>query len=346
MSKLKVGVIGTGSIGNAHMEGYSLRNDDVEIYALCDLNQTRLDEMGEKFNVPKERRYTDYKELLKKEKLDMISVCTWNCYHYEVANACINAGVPTLCEKPMTIDIEDARKLAELGKSSDVKNMVAFSHRFGRPNLAAKKVLEAGTIGKPFMVRIRFAHSGPYPGWAQSDWFYDPKRAGYGALMDMGIHALDLMYFFIGPIKRITAMMGTLRKDIEIEDNAIMVCDFGPEKKCMGYIECGWTSKPGFTGTEIYCDDGTMILDATTGEYELIHGSLDPSYNVDIVRDKMEIESGIDGWNYQISAWVDYVAGKPNCYPRTIPTFEDGYRSVVAGLKAAEASKTGITQNL
>jgi len=344
MAKLKAGVIGTGSIGNAHLQGYTNCKSQVTIYAICDLNKTRLDEMGEKYGVPTERRYTDYKEMLAKEKLDMVSVCTWNCYHYEIATACIKAGIPTLCEKPMTIDIEDAKKLAALAKKTGVKNMVAFSHRFSRPKLAAKELLDSGKLGDPFMIRIRFAHGGPYPGWAQSDWFYDPKRCGYGALMDMGIHAIDFMHFAIGPVKRVSAMMATLRKKIKVEDNAIIVCDFGPKKKCLGYIECGWTSKPGFSGVEIYCDKGTIIVNEQTQDFQVIAGSANPSYADELEYKKLNVAEGPTGWEYQLKAWVDYVAGKKkNCFKYPIPNFEDGYKSVVVGLKAAESSKTGKT---
>ena len=346
MSKLKIGIIGTGSIGNAHMEGFAECKDLGKIHAICDLTPARLNEMGEKFGVPAERRYSDYKEMIAKEKLDCVSVCTWNCYHFEIAAACMEAGIPTLCEKPMTIDIDDARKLRDLARKTGVKNMVAFSHRFGPHNIAVKQLLDNNAIGQPFMIRIRFAHGGPYPGWAQSDWFYDPKRAGYGALMDMGIHALDLMKFFIGDIEKVTAMMATLRKDIKVEDNALVLCDFGAEKKCMGYLECGWTTKPGFTGIEIYGDEGTIIINNITGENELIHGVVDPSYNVNIVRDKIELPDLPGGWMVQPRAWLEYLAGvEKKTYPYPIPTFEEGFNSVVVGLKSVEAAQSGIAQS-
>src|SRR5690606_24156354 len=137
-----------------------------------------------------------------------------------------------LLEKPMVLTLKDAKALKKIldSRGDDVKFMVAFSHRFITPNIAAKKAIDKGVIGDPFMIRVRYAHSGPYPGWAQSDWFYSPAKAGGGAMLDMGIHAIDICQYFVGEIANVQAEVKTLRKNIKVDDNAVMLLDFGAKK--------------------------------------------------------------------------------------------------------------------
>lgn len=243
MPKLSAGVIGAGSIGNVHLTGYAAAPQLINIQAICDVNPRRLTEMGEKFKVPAAHRYTDYKKMLDAENLQVVSICVPNAYHYPCAAEAIKHGANTLIEKPVTLNYDHARDLKKLATRKKVKTMVAFSHRFHGPNISAKRALEKGIIGKPFMIRVRYAHGGPYPGWAQGDWFYHKKIAGGGAILDMGIHAIDICQYFVGPIKSVSSNTGTLRKKIEVDDNAVMLLDFAP-LKCFGYIEVGWTSGP------------------------------------------------------------------------------------------------------
>lgn len=337
MPKISVGVIGTGSIGNVHLTGYANAPQMAKIQAICDINPERLAEMGEKFNVPEEHRYTNYKKMLDSEKLDAVSVCVPNALHFPIASETIKRGINTLIEKPMVLTMEQAKELKKLADKSGVKTMVAFSHRFHTGNIAAKKLLDSGAIGNPFMIRVRYAHNGPYPGWAQSDWFYKKKIAGGGALLDMGIHAIDITQYFIGPIKSVSALSSALRKDIEVDDNAVMALDFGPAK-CYGYIECGWTSGPGFVGIEIYGDQGTMILDYDKG-FQVFRGAVKPDGSVSYKTQEIKPAKGPSFWPLELESWIKYVAGKkPVTY---IPGLEEGTSSLAVALAAMESNKTG-----
>lgn len=337
MAKLAAGIIGAGSIGNFHLSGYQAQSDLCQIQAICDITPSRLAEMGDKFRVPQEHRYLDYREMLKKEKLDLLSVCTPNAYHFECAKAAIQAGVDVLIEKPMVLTMEQARQIKQLAARKKVKVMVAFSHRFIHTNRAAKKLLDKGLIGKPFMIRVRYGHGGPYPGWAQSDWFYRQKIAGGGAILDMGIHAMDICQYFIGPIKTVSAIVGTLRKKIEVDDNALLQLDFAPAK-CLGYIDVSWTSGPGFTGIEIYGDNGTFILDLAVGA-KVIHGVNKPDGTIEMVSEPIQPESDMPNWLYQMNQWVKYAAGKKVDF--VLPGIDQGIASLAVALAAMESSRTG-----
>lgn len=336
MPKLNAAVIGAGSIGNVHLTGYLKSPQFTTIHSICDITQARLDEMGEKFNVPAERRYRDYKKMLANEKIDLLSVCTPNKFHFECAAASINAGIHTFVEKPMVLTNEDAKKLRQIAAKANVKTAVAFSHRFHKPNLAVKKALQKNIIGKPFMIRVRFAHSGPYPGWAQSDWFYKRNLAGGGALLDMGIHAIDMCQYLVGPITSVSANVGTLRKKIEVDDNAVLLIDFGP-LKCFGYIECGWTSGPGFTGLEIYGDKGNIISDFFGGA-RLTRGVTRPDGTSEMVTETLSTDVG-SHWAFQLEQWIKYAAGKKT--DLTLPGLEEGANSLAVALGAQESARSG-----
>lgn len=340
MPKLSVGVIGAGSIGNVHLTGYAANKKSVDIKAICDITKSRLNEMGEKFNVPAESRYTDYKKMLASEELDAVSICTPNYLHFEIAMAAVKAGLNILLEKPMVLNLKEAKALKKAldARGNDVKFMVAFSHRFITPNIAAKKALDKGLIGDPFMIRVRYAHSGPFPGWAQSDWFYSPAKAGGGAMLDMGIHAIDICQYFIGEIASVQAEVKTLRKKIKVDDNAVMLLDFGP-KKALGYIEVGWTTTAGFAGIEIYGDKGCIRLELGKPGV-IVRGVTKPDGTIDMKEEEIPFPKGNWGhWPLQMDSFVNYLLDKKTV--TAIPGYAEGISSLGVALAASESTKTG-----
>lgn len=339
MPKLSVGVIGTGSIGNVHLTGYAADPKNAQITAICDINQARLDEMGEKFGVPAERRYRDYKKMLANEQLDTVSVCLPNYLHFPAAMECVKRNLNVLLEKPIVLTQAEARQLRTAVQKSTGKFMVAFSHRFFLANQAAKKLIDKGSIGKPYMIRVRYAHTGPYPGWAQTDWFYRPKQSGGGAMLDMGIHAIDMCQYLVGPIETISATIKTLRKDIKVDDNAVMLLDFGKEAACLGYIEVGWTSPTGFAGIEIMGDKGSIRLELGQ-KGVLTRGTMKPDGTLIVKEEEIPGHNGFGHWPLQMQSWVNYCLGKKIAVP-SIPGFEEGESSLAVALAATESSKSG-----
>lgn len=340
MGRLKVGVIGTGSIGDVHLAGYASASRDVEIWALCDIDAQRLAEMGDKYGVPPERQYRDYRKMLAREPLEVVSVCTPNAYHYAQAKAALERGIATLVEKPMVLRQDEAEELMRVAERAGARAMVAFSHRFVRMNIVARELLRQGKLGAPYMIRVRYAHSGPYPGWARSDWFYKRRLAGGGALLDMGIHAIDICQYLIGPIRRVSARVETLRKPIEVDDNAVLIIDFGPETKCLGTIEVGWTSPTGFVGIEIYGDEGCLVLDLVNGP-KWIRGKTTPSGATKASAAKLRVPPGPSHWPLQMREWVRYVRGQKTLVP--LPTLADGASSLRVALAAMASARSGKT---
>ena len=334
MRKLRVATIGCGSIAQElHLPGYA-KNPHCEIVACADPEPRRWSEVEKQFGV--RRFYEDYRTMLDKEALDAVSVCSPNKFHAEQAYVALNLGLHVICEKPMTLTIKEADVLAKAVEKTGAVFMVGFSHRFIRGNIEARKILKSGSVGKPFMIRIRFAHQGPYPGWAKDDWFYSPKVAGGGALLDMGIHAFDLVRFFLGDVKTVSANVKTIFKHIKVDDNAVIMLEF--ESGALGYIEVGWTSLPGFIGSEIYCRDGNIFIDYRNA-MTLLTGIASPSGRSKTRVKTFPFKPTEGGWDIEMDYFVNCIlkGKKPE------PDVYEGREAVRIALAAYESARTGRT---
>ena len=335
MKKFTAATIGSGAIAQAlHLPGYAAREDIGRLVAV-DVEPERLTEVKEAYRV--DAVYSDYREMLAKETPDFVSICTPNVFHAEHAIAVLEAGAHLLLEKPMTITLESAREVMTAAMKARKQVMIGFSHRFMARNNKVKALLDAGAIGDPYMIRIRFAHKGPFPGWAKSDWFYKPELAGGGALLDMGIHAIDLCHYLIGPITSVAAQMGTLRKDIAVDDNAVLALTLG--ERTMGYIDVGWTSPAGFVGMEIYADKGAIVNNYAEPHLRVCSGSTSPDVTEasTLTWQDVEYSTERDGWANEINEFMDPIlAGKA-----VTANLEAGISSLAVALGAIESAKTG-----
>lgn len=333
-SQLTAAVIGCGAIAqHLHLPGYAAREDVTRI-VVADTNPERFAEIVKPFRV--NATYTDYREMLAGEHPDVVSICTPNCYHAEQAIAALEAGAHVLLEKPMAITMESAQAVAEASARTGGKVMIGFSHRFHRRNQRAKELLSEGAIGEPFMFRARFAHSGPFPGWAKSDWFYNRELAGGGALLDMGIHAIDLCQWLIGPITSVAAQIGTLRKDIAVDDNAVLALSMGT--RALGYIEVGWTSGAGFCGWEIYGDQGTIINDYE-GALRICRGMVTPDHTAEVALtwETIADDPRPDGWAIEVDHFIETLRAGDEF--TTNP--HAGITALAVALAANESAQTG-----
>ncbi|HOA73390.1 MAG TPA: Gfo/Idh/MocA family oxidoreductase [Phycisphaerae bacterium] len=333
--KLRAGVIGCGSIAQAlHLPGYA-RQPGVALVAACDPDKKRRAEAVGGFGV--ERTYADYREMLAVEELDVVSVCSPNRFHAEQAVAALQAGAHVLLEKPAALSMKEIDRIKAAVRKSGKILIVGYSHRFHRGNLKAKKLVESGAIGEPYMIRVRFAHMGPFPGWAKSDWFYKPELAGGGALLDMGIHAIDQCLWFCGPVRSVQATAVTLRKDIQLDDNAVVQLEFA-NGKTLGYIEVGWTSPTGFNGVEIMGDGGSILIDYANG-MTLTTGKVTPNLKARVQRKTrlLDPKPTTGGWSIEVAELVKHIRMKSD----RGHGIDAGGAALQVALAAYESSRTG-----
>jgi len=329
------GVIGCGSIAQAmHMPGYAAARG-VRLAAACDPDPARREE-ARRFGADL-RIYDDYRRMLAAEKLDVVSVCSPNRFHAAHAIAALHAGAHVLLEKPAALSLREIAAIRAAVRQSRRKLIVGFSHRFQSGNLKARELLRRGAIGRPYMIRVRFAHSGPYPGWAKNDWFYKPALAGGGAMLDMGIHAIDQCLWLLGPVRSVQALSRTLRKRIRVDDNALMLLEFA-DGRALGYIDVGWTSPAGFNGLEIMGDEGMILIDYAAG-MRLTTGKITPDLKV-----KPKLKTRLvdptptrGGWSVEIGECVkSFRRGEDRG-----SGIEAGGAALAVALAAYESSRTG-----
>jgi len=188
MEKIKIGVIGTGNIAMEHLNAYH-KNPHVELYALCDIDPKILADRAEKFGVT--RTYTNCEEMLKLEELDAVSVCTWNAAHSECAIAALNAGKHVLCEKPMAMNGEQARRMKEAADKNGKLLMIGFVRRFGNDAAILNDMIRNDEFGEIYYAKATYLRRNGNPG----GWFGDKARSGGGPLIDLGVHIIDLCRF-------------------------------------------------------------------------------------------------------------------------------------------------------
>ncbi|HUX49534.1 MAG TPA: Gfo/Idh/MocA family oxidoreductase [Spirochaetia bacterium] len=189
---IRVGVIGLG-IGRSHIKGYQ-DHPDAQIVAIADLNPKALEETGREYGI--ESRYTSHTEMLAKEKLDVVSIALPNYLHKSVTLEALAAGCHVLCEKPMAMNAAEAREMLDAARRAGKRLMINFSFRFRDQSWALKRQIETGILGDVYFARSVWHRRRGLPGFG--GWFGQKQYSGGGALIDLGVHRLDLALWFMG----------------------------------------------------------------------------------------------------------------------------------------------------
>ncbi|WP_417899028.1 Gfo/Idh/MocA family oxidoreductase [Bacillus haimaensis] len=260
MKKLRVGVVGCGSIAKyRHLPEYHA-NQNVEIVALCDIVKDRAEHASEQYGG---KVYTDYKEMIDREELDIVSVCTPNYLHAPVSIYASKAGVNVLCEKPMATSKEEADEMIAAAKESGKKLMIAHNQRFVPSHQKARQLIESGEVGKIYSFRTAFGHPGP-EGWSvdgKDSWFFRKEEAFIGAMGDLGVHKSDLMRYLLGEeIVEVGAFIETSAKqNTDVDDTA--VCALKTENGIVGTLAASWSYKREDNSTIIYAEKAVLRLE-------------------------------------------------------------------------------------
>ena len=203
MSTLNIGVIGTG-MGRLHMERFATADKDVRIAGVCDLN---LEEAKHFAGLHGALIVTDdCKEFVADDRLDVISIAVPNRLHAPLAIAALEAGKHVLCEKPMAITVEDAERMVAAARDADRRLMINQSQRFDEATQIIRSCADRGEFGKVYFATASWIrrkgwpvlNMGPDGIMGRGEWFIRKEDAGGGALMDIGVHLLDLAWYLMG----------------------------------------------------------------------------------------------------------------------------------------------------
>ena len=202
MRKLRIGVIGLG-MGQGHVTGYR-SHPGAEVVAIADLDEKRLKDVGDKHGVA--ARYTDAMAMLRKERLDVVSVATPNKFHKPFTLAALKSGAHVLCEKPMAMNAGEARQMLAAARQAKRRLMINFSFRFTPQSWALKKQVDTGLLGDVYYARTLWLRRRGIPGLG--GWFTTKALSGGGPLIDLGVHRLDLALWLMNYPKPSWVMAG------------------------------------------------------------------------------------------------------------------------------------------
>ena len=203
--KLKVAIIGCGSISNAHINAY-MANPRVELYAFCDIDESILKTQAKIYKVDK--TFTDLNEMLKLDEIDAVSVCTSNAAHAKCSIAALNAGKHVLCEKPMAMNQDEAVLMKEAADRNHKLLMVGFVRRFGNDLAIVKDFVDNGYFGDIYYSKACYLRRHGSPG----GWFGDKSLSGGGPLIDLGVHVIDFTRYVMGNPKPVSVYGATFEK--------------------------------------------------------------------------------------------------------------------------------------
>ncbi|MBQ2957253.1 MAG: Gfo/Idh/MocA family oxidoreductase [Clostridia bacterium] len=201
--KLRIGIIGTGGIAHAHIRAY-LRRTDIEIVAGCDIVPGKAEAFLKKFEQNDARSYISYQEMLDKEELDAVSICTYNCQHAAPTIYALDKGVNVLLEKPFTVTTEEAAEVMRAEKRSGKILSIGFQPRFDKNMQQIKKIVESGELGQVYYIQTGGGRRRGIPVSDEKTTFIEKETAGIGALGDIGCYSLDMVLNAIGYPKPLT----------------------------------------------------------------------------------------------------------------------------------------------
>lgn len=169
MEKLKIGFIGCGGIANGkHFPALSKLTNKVELVAFCDIVEERAKEAAKKYGTADAEVYTDYKELIKDESIDVIHVLTPNVSHSEITVASLEAGKHVMCEKPMAINSAEAQLMLDAAKRTGKKLTIGYQNRFRSDSLETKEACANNELGDIYMAKAHAIRRRGVPTWEYS----------------------------------------------------------------------------------------------------------------------------------------------------------------------------------
>jgi UDP-N-acetyl-2-amino-2-deoxyglucuronate dehydrogenase len=251
-----IGILGGGGISDTHARA-ALAIPQVRIAAVCGGNAAKVQQLATKYEAT---AYPDIAAFLRHRPMDIVAIGSPSGLHGEQAEALAAAGLHVLIEKPLEITIARADRLATAVERAGVKLSVFFQDR-ENPRLGlVKRWIDAGFLGTPLLVSARVKWYRPPEYYAQSRWRGTWALDGGGALMNQGIHTVDLLLWWLGDIARVSARAKTQLHKIEVEDTVVATLEFA--NGAIGTLEATTAAYPGYPRrVELTGTNGTIAIE-------------------------------------------------------------------------------------
>ncbi|MBE6965212.1 MAG: Gfo/Idh/MocA family oxidoreductase [Ruminococcaceae bacterium] len=255
MRKLNFALIGCGAIAVHHVAAME-HVDGAEFVAVYGAIPEQAKAFGEKYGL---RVYDTLEEMLANPGIDVVTLCTPSGTHAELAIQAMTAGKHVVCEKPLALTNEDCAAVVEASRKYNRKCEVICQLRFAETVKAVKEAIDGGHLGKITNVSVNMKYWRTDEYYDASDWRGTWKYDGGGALMNQGIHGIDLLRFFMGSPVKISAICKTLAHNIEVEDTAVAIMEY--ENGAVGTIAGTTSSYPGYARRFELCGTkGSIVM--------------------------------------------------------------------------------------
>jgi predicted dehydrogenase len=258
MNTLQVGIIGAGAWATAaHVPGF-IACDNVRIAAICDADPDRAIALAR--SIDGAAAYPSFAEMLAEAHLDIVSIVTPTDTHAIAVTAALASGAHVLCEKPLGRTLSEAREMAALAAQSSLHTRMGFTMRFAPAVRRLQELIADGFIGTPYHVQM-FLQNGQFISPEKPlHWKMTRLRAGAGAVVEYGVHGLDILRWLLGPVSRVCATGRTFvpertlpgsgaRAAVDVEDSCGWLMEFA--NGAMGVCHAGWATVGRAPGLEI-----------------------------------------------------------------------------------------------
>lgn len=373
MKKMRAGIIGIGFIGAAHIEALR-RLGYVDVVAIADASHAQ--EKADRLYVPK--GYDDYKEMIDNEALDCVHICTPNSMHYEMAMYAMGKGIHVICEKPMTVTLQQAKELRDYAKTKKLIGAVNFTLRMYPQVVQMKEMVKNGEVGRIFSV-----HGVYLQDWLFFDtdwsWRLEPELSGNTrAMSDIGSHWIDMVETIIGqkamevfadfetfhktrkkPLKEVATYSGMALRPEDYEETKIDTEDY-----CSVLFHFDGGAKAAVTISQVYAGRKNQQIISISGSKCSLHWDSEDSNELwvgrrDAFNQKVTKDPSILA--EETKKVISYPGGHVEGYPDTFKqnfhkiyqaigeelstqydfaTFEDGYREMLVNEKVFESAKS------
>ncbi len=325
----KVAILGAGNIAATHYKGYEKAG--AELVGFVEINPEMRLKRQTDWNAP---GFASLADLLEKVQPEAVSVCSPNAFHLPLTLEAIQNGIHVLCEKPLSLSLEECSTMINAAKKAGVVLQTGHHLRSNWYVQKAKQLIERSELGKITFIRLRQSHdwggSGRVP-----DTFSTYARAGGGTLLDNGCHLMDLARYLAGNVQSVYAQVATLAYPVEVEDLALAHLEF--TSGALGSVENSWSSIGFEEGFWIYGTKGTLECSFAGGQprdLKHYHRASQPSEWG--ARDLTTHKVGNEGGHVaQIAAFLECIKtlAEPIC------SGQDGLESVRLVLAAYQSSK-------
>ena len=263
MGKIRIGVLGFGFIGTIHAKAAE-NCGDTELMGVWTQPDQTLDNLKRMF--PTKKHYESPEAMAADPEVDAVVIGLPNSLHLPMGKLMFENGKHVLMEKPMAMNVQEAKELIEAAKKADRRLMVGHMWRFDREAVALRALLDEGEFGEV----IKTKSYGIHQNWGPAGWFTHSELAGGGALIDMGVHALDTTRYLLGDPnpKTVYAVVDRRFGDYDVDDNGVTVITW--DNGVTSIIESGWWH-PHADGpeasTQIFAKKGYARLFPTMAKY-------------------------------------------------------------------------------